>query len=104
MRPERLSDLRRLVALSEAMRDAAKEGAWERLSTLERERRGGIETFFATVVDGRESRLVETGIRRILDLDRETAALGQGARSAASDQLRALGLGRQAENAYRQHR
>lgn len=94
-----LTDAGELVLrLSRQMREAAREGGWERLAELHAQR----EPVLRALCEGRllaRDRLREV-LEQVLELDRETVARVLAARDEAQMALRHLGRGREAVAAY----
>ncbi len=97
-RPQRWEGI---VALSEAMLEAARAEHWDRVTELARRRRSEVERFFTTPVAEHEAAWLSEGIRSVLDLDRELLELVEAGREASSAAVVRLHRGRTAQAAYR---
>ena len=78
VKPERINDWRVIVQHTRDMLHAANAGDWDRVTTLESQRREDIARFFAIAVAPYEAQQVRDGIREILESDAKLLALTRG--------------------------
>jgi len=90
--------------MTEEMLERARQGEWDALGALERERRQSLERFFATKVSVQEAPFVADGIRALMALDQEIMALCRLARDDVAQQAGIVSQGRRAEAAYNANR
>jgi hypothetical protein len=96
-----IAALGRALDLTEAMLEAAREGAWEQTTALEAERQRVLHQGFA---EPAPLALVPHAcelIEHILHRNATLVALAEAGRQQTSDALRQLDAGRRARRAYR---
>ena len=92
------------LSMTEDMLQRAQEGDWGALGALEIERRGIIESFFATQVPEQDAPYVADGIRALMALDQQIMALCKVARDDVAHKAGVVSQGRRAEAAYNANR
>jgi uncharacterized protein YoxC len=97
-----LSNLNKIVELSESMLAIARDGDWEQVQVVEQQRQKLFKKTFPlnrdTIAD---PALLAQKIQKIADLDRETMTLMQDSRKELSGLANKISSGRQAVGAYR---
>lgn len=78
--------LARVLSVTRDMLDLARAGAWDRVTELERERRGDLQRCFATPLGAEHGELVAETLAVLLHLNEELMSLLGEAREAALEQ------------------
>ncbi len=78
----------------------AEKGDWDTLAEQEKERQKRIDQFFSKNPTTDQVPFVAEGIKKILQIDRATVALGEAGRQHAADALNKMTQGKRALRAY----
>lgn len=98
-----LSNLNRIVDLSNTMLTIARDGDWEQVLEIERQRQKILDQTFpldeSSVTDNPAA--LSQQIQKIADLDKETMSLMSESQKELSEFVNKISSGRQAVGAYR---
>lgn len=94
--------LARLLLCSEHMLGRAREGGWEEVEALERERRADLQDCFANALDVDDSDAVREAVAALMHINEQLVALVGQARREAQERRQDLDKGRRAAWIYRQ--
>lgn len=100
LRAARDAEFAEALAMSRRMLSEAQAGRWVEVIGLQVERQQQLENFFAAPVPRESAERIATGIREMLELDREVMALGRKGMDALSGAMNGLRAGRRAQQAY----
>jgi len=100
---QRQEQLERILSMTRSMLELARAQDWEALSELEPQRRQLIMAFFTEAPSLQEAAQVASVIEQVLAIDRETMGLGQAGLKQLGADLRNVGIGRRAHQAYSEH-
>lgn len=98
-----LSNLNRIVDLSDTMLTIARGGDWERVQVIEQQRQKLLDQTFPLDESSvtQDPAAIAKQIQKIADLDRETISLMQESQKELSGFANKISSGRQAIGAYR---
>lgn len=100
---QRREQLERILVFSHSMLELARAEDWDALAELEAQRRRSIMAFFTEAPSLGEAAQVARVIEQVLAMDRETMGLGQAGLKQLGADLRNVGIGRRAHQAYSEH-
>jgi hypothetical protein len=89
--------------MSDNMLSSAKAGEWDNVIAQESARRDLIQDFFATKATVEEAQWVASGVRRIMDVDKEIMCMGKNDMRLIAAELDSLHRGKQVSNAYQKY-
>ena len=92
--------MKRVMALSETMLEAAQEQDWDRLNTLTAQRQPLLEQVFADARRRMSPDALQRCILRLLEIDKRIIQLGQQSQRQMLEKLSDFGRGRKAKQAY----
>lgn len=93
----------KVLSMSDSMLTSAKAGEWDSVISLETARRNLIQDFFAIKATFEEAQWVASGVRKIMDVDKEIMCLGKNDMRLIASELDSLQRGKQASNAYQKY-
>ena len=99
-RDQVVSNLEKIIELSNSMLESARAGEWEQLGQLEQQKRELVEQTFPLDDVAKDAAAIIGYIQKIADLDKETMQLAANGRKEFSDLLGKITSGRQAVTAY----
>ncbi|MGR9106096.1 MAG: flagellar protein FliT [Gammaproteobacteria bacterium] len=92
-------DFQKIISISENMLEHARQELWDEVTIFERERKQLLAEFFSKPVNVRNPDL-SSGIRMILEKDREIVRLGAAKREKLRNALQKFNQGKEAIEAY----
>jgi hypothetical protein len=97
-----VSSLNKIIELSSSMLEAARNGDWERVQSLEQQRKSIFDQVFPLDTDSiKDVPAVTKQVQEIYDLDKEIMVLASKSHKEFSEVVGKIATGRQAVNAYR---
>ena len=100
----RSNEISALLELTRDMLFCAERGDWERMQELESSRAGRLQNCFGGNLVAADIESLSSGIQEMLTLNERIIALIKQARDATACELRQIGRGRKAVDAYASHK
>ncbi len=100
---QRRAQLQDIVRHSETLLALAETGDWPAVESLEVERRAALQSFFSSPTPTHEAPQIAAAIKALSSMNERLVELVRGARDGQAGDLRTLGQGRRAINAYSSH-
>ena len=99
MNDSKLDDFQKIIVISEKMLEHARQEKWDDVTIFERERKELLAEFFSKPTNVRNANL-SSGIRAILEKDREIVRLGAVKREKLRSALQKFNQRKDAVEAY----
>jgi len=93
-------NLQQILLLSQAMLKKAKNGSWDEVIVLEKDRAKLLKIFLSTTVNPEYEQEVATGIQSVMAIDSDIMALGQSKKLDLAQMLQTMDQGKKAVKAY----